>query len=1127
MKTKKEMRRALKSCAYSVWLFFAVFIAGVVSSCADERFNPQSQNVIDVYWQSERVAIVETNVEDDLAKSDLTFTQTSYIYSEKDEFRQDFSPEAYVRIRLAKERIEVSSAEELPVTAVREYILSKTPYADNAKSMFGVDVVKVSELSDGNVATIEYGWRATGFISGADTLWAPHAEPVEVAFKEYALEEFGEKTETEDPYKLIAKYNATYVIKGTSAASVSRERELAPWYYKIIMDDPTSVENVTYEGRFVDCPYNAYELVEKVVTNKGEFSNTYRVSLSLNVTAPDVREQPSLDSLFASVSVGKLTENVFSEIKDANGFTIRTMSGTYVSTATGKEKSSKVESTASFTYQFPVKFESEYGSYDIAPLKLSFRELGFAVTRVSETADEVRFKSVNSVQGTIGTCVLDVIDETVNLVVGKEKAPDVTKTDSTYVVRGDSDEYIIDKTIIWSDGSTTTSTYSYSGRHQASAKAFGEVITTSLNWNESELKRVSQATETEEKKFSSVTKFTAVYTTSQWQSDATNGSERGYFSFSEMSPVVTFVDGNTTKVFPERKYTLAGIGADVAGNYSEVIRNGISYKAYAYDYLAKATFNGGAVENLVSEGLLLMNADVVGETTYTPSQSWSGNTVTVKVTKTTPHSHADDEVKVFDKSFTVGVTGLTNGKVYADNTSFTTSETHSETSNSTTASPWTVKSYQRDYAYVVSNGAVKRDDLKATVTDAEITFNDGVYTHTFNVRLDVTKAEKFNAARTDGSYTVTPHVLTVTGTSSDGKSFNTSGTTEIYVKRDASVTGHTEKTVVYPDGTVDAEITISKDDGTSETVKASDAFGSRFAFNFENATAQEKVVQNVSHTANGTTGTAVTSPHQQGGWTVTEYRYPYTHELSNGIAADKVTGTYKYSNFKFVYSGSGVSSVEVPMPVVTMAHKSLNITNNGVSGGYTNYGAAVVVSGSAKGTEGSYAKDLAVTHTLKVVYDEPQEPDQPHLGKPKGFVVTATFDPTSKVTRRAFCFNWEDGVTYAVCDYETMLPGESDFMFKEDSYTGYNSVGYDKDNANHWQPARGTDDSDAIRWYFADGSLMSAIDKDLSCMVIGWKNIVSGKYALVIPGYTYTIDGYNITVTAPNGQKVTFNSHHK
>ena len=102
-----------------------------------------------------------------------------------------------------------------------------------------------------------------------------------------------------------------------------------------------------------------------------------------------------------------------------------------------------------------------------------------------------------------------------------------------------------------------------------------------------------------------------------------------------------------------------------------------------------------------------------------------------------------------------------------------------------------------------------------------------------------------------------------------GKSLSVSGKTDIYVRRAPEVTGHSEKTVVYDDGTVDAFVTITKDDGTSTTFKASDVFGKRFAFNFANTTAKEKVVSNVNHTASGSVGTAVTTKHSKGDWVVT------------------------------------------------------------------------------------------------------------------------------------------------------------------------------------------------------------------------------------------------------------------
>lgn len=912
------------------------------TGCADELKRPYdgADTVTifkDLYWTSERVGLASVSVKDTLVKSDVTFRQTSSLYNEKEEVSMAFHPTAYLYARLSKQRIDVLTKDELPTTLVREYVQSQTPYKNDTE--FGEDIVKVYEFSDGQKAEIYYGWRYTGIVFGGDTLAAPHVEVTSVVFNKQYLEAFGQKSETEDPYKSSLSFLAEYVIKGVSGNEVISETEMRPWYHKVVTSEATKVLKVDYSGQYQGCPVNAYELVEKVTTNKSEFTNTYKVNLSMSITAPSQREQPSLDSLFNAVSQGKLSEKKFSETVNNDGFTIRTMTGTYVSANTGKQARTAVESSISFTYETPVKFESEYGSYTITPLKLEFEEVEFTVTKLSENSESKLFKSVNTVQGSIGTCLLDEIDEIVNLRVQKEKAPNVVKVDSIYTLKGSGDDYIVDKTIIWSDGSKTSSTYEYKGHHEASAQPFGEKITSSLNWNESALQRVSQSKENDEKKFSATTKFTAVYTTSTWRSNATNNAESGAFTFAETSPVVTFIDGNVTKVFPERKYTLTGVGADVASAPNTMVVNGITYNAYAYDYLTKVVWNGSAEPDLLSKGFLLMSADVIGTPTYVPSQTWNGNTTTVKVTKTTPHSHAQDEVEVFSKSFTIALGGLTNGKVYADNTSFAATETHTENSSTQTDSPWKVVSYKRNYTYTLSNGSVTRNDLRAEVTDAVITFNDGVYQHTFDVRLNVTKNERFGTVRSEGNYSITPHILTMNGATVDGKSVSSTGTTDIYV--------------------------------------------------------------------------------EQGG-----------------------------------------------------------------------------------------------------------EPDPPHLGKPKGFTVTATYDPTAKVTRRAFVFNWEDGVTYAVCDYETALPSASDFMFKVDTYGSYNSVGYDKNSANHWQPARGSDDSDAIRWYFSNGSLMSGIDKDLTCQVIGWKNIVNGKYALVIPGYNYTINGYNITVKAPNGQTVTFNSHH-
>lgn len=888
--------------------------------------------IVDHYYSSERVLVSNANVKDSLAKSVATFKLVSTMKGSDDdtEYSYSFSPSAYLNVKLAKERIEISSEDDLPVFLTKQTIKSRTPYRNGIT--LGEDAVKVFDYSDGQQATVSYGYRYTGVIQNGDTLATPHLAIEPVEYFSYEYQRSGEQTETENPYKMTLAFDATYTAKGTSQTNAADVVRLQPWYQKVVTSEARKVLKVAYSGEYVGCPYTGYKLTETVTTNKGIVTNTYSTNLSINITAPVQREQPSADSLFATKSTGTLSEKTFAETKTEEGFTVKTMTGTYVSSVSGKKSGTKVESTVNFTYQKPVKFESEYGSYTIPDISLKFTEAGFSVTKQSETDDYKMYKSVNSVFGELANCTMDVIDEVVNLKIQKDK-PNVTKTDSTYTLKGDDDSYVVDKTIIWSDGTKTTSTYTYDGRHSAAATDFGEVITSSLDWSEGALSRVSTSQTTETKTFSNVTKFTATYTTSKWQSAATNGKEKGTFAFTETSPKVVFTDGKTTKTFSERKYAMTGMGATVASSYTTVVRDGVSYKAYDYDYTVKAVWNGGTGTSLVSAGTLLITADVVGKTTYKAEQSWNGMTTTVKVTKTTPHSAMDDEVQTYTKQFTVSLGELSYAKVYADNTSFSTRETKSESNSSATDGYWTVKTYETTHTYTTSNGTVKREqNLKSK--GAEIVFNDGTFSHTFDAKLTLSKSESFGTARTDGDYTVTPHKLTVKATTQNGGSISTTGTTDIYVKA--------------------------------------------------------------------------------------------------------------------------------------------------------------------------------------------AEPEKPHFGKPKSFTATAVFDPSAKVTRRAFVFRWESGVTYAVCDYETELPASADFKHKEDTYSGYNSAAYSSGN---WLPARGVEASDGLEWYSGNGSLISAIS-DAECMILGWKNIVSGQYALEIQGYTYTMNGYNVTVTAPSGKSVTFNSHY-
>ena len=59
-----------------------------------------------------------------------------------------------------------------------------------------------------------------------------------------------------------------------------------------------------------------------------------------------------------------------------------------------------------------------------------------------------------------------------------------------------------------------------------------------------------------------------------------------------------------------------------------------------------------------------------------------------------------------------------------------------------------------------------------------------------------------------------------------------------------------------------------------------------------------------------------------------------------------------------------------------------------------------------------------------------------------------------------------------------------------------------------------------IRSMFVESEILRPLQKQ-------YDKYGNGKYALYIDGYSYTINGYEITVTAPNGETVTFDSHYE
>ncbi len=1111
MEKKKKVSSVFQSNTFSKLAIasFMMLLTLVFFSCAEEDYVPGEVGPSNF---EVKFLNVSADVNDTLQKSVSNFSQISYWSSTELDIAYQFDPKAYLTIELSKASINVEDESHLPIKLIDSYVELRDPYTLN-DTIIGKDIVEIFKFDDGQIATVKYGYNYQGIRFNDKVVETPHVVIDSITYINHSYEDYGLTTELESTHKIVPEFMVYYTNKAISEGPISNTAILKPWYKKVITEDPLIVNEVTYEGNFIGCPIESYKVTEFVKTNKGDITNTYNVSLNHKFTGPKERTQPGTNDEFASKSQGNLVEEVFLETKNSDGFTLKTMTGKYTSSNTGKESKTIVESVVDFTYTTPTKLETQYGTHQIEPLKVSFEELGFSVSDKDSTENTVKWTTTNLVQPKLNSCELDVIDEKVVLTRGAIKNPDVVAVDSTYTLSGDDDDYIVDKTIIWSDGTKTSSKYTLKATHSIDAIDFGEVITTSLNWSDSELKLNSTTNKTEEKKFSDKTKFVVVYTTNIHQATATNGTESGQFAFKETSPKVQFVDGSITKEFEVRKFVLTGLGAKLISTPTEIVKNSIAYNAYPYDYTVSYIWNKDEAQEIKSLGKLLKAANVTGDPTYDAKQTWNGNKTTITVTKTTPNSHADDVVETYEVDYTISLGSLENGKVYAENTSFSTTENlSSETSDETTNGYFTIKSRTRDYNFKISNGKTDRT-VQSTLKDAEITFDDGVFQKTFDVSLNLSKSESLGTTTKSGNYFVTPHTLNLRAATIDGKTLTTQGITDIYVQ--------------IPDAKYDVDQSWTGNTTTLKVIKTStgidgsdivDNYKFNFTVSLQDLTNGKVYAENTSFSTTSSTTDEQTKESKDGYFSLKERNRKLNYKVSNGKVDRNLPTTVKDGTVTFD-DGTFSHTFDVSLTL----SQTENLGSTTIDGDYevtphTLNLEASTIDGHKLSTQG----------ITDIYVEKPgEEPEPPHLGRPKGFTVTATYDPATKVTRRAFCFNWEDGVTYAVCDYETMLPKQKDFMFKVDSYQNYNSVGYNKNNpSSPWEPARGSDDSDAIRWYSSNGKLISAIDKDISCKAIGWKNSENGSYALVIKGYTYSINGYNITVTAPNGEKVTFNSHH-
>ena len=175
--------------------------------------------------KSERNLEVTTNVDDHLGGSEVTFDQSSTIDPTGDGTEvMRFNPSVYLNVELEKEHIEVSDASEIDITLVGEETVSEGDFSEGVT--LGKDVVKKFTFSDGQVATVSYGWRYDKTsVSGVED-YAPHVEIAKVAYSNFAKE----NTSGND-YTVTLEFVASWASHNADVLEI-KDEILRPWYTK-------------------------------------------------------------------------------------------------------------------------------------------------------------------------------------------------------------------------------------------------------------------------------------------------------------------------------------------------------------------------------------------------------------------------------------------------------------------------------------------------------------------------------------------------------------------------------------------------------------------------------------------------------------------------------------------------------------------------------------------------------------------------------------------------------------------------------------------------------------------------------------------------------------------------------
>lgn len=266
--------KRFKNLAYLV----AIAAGMLLNGCAMEELHTRA--MVEV----ERNLEVTTTVDDHLGGSETTFDLSSTIDPTGDGTEVvRFEPSAYLNVVLEKEHIEVANVSEIDVTLTGEEVVSESDFSEGVT--LGKDVVKKFTFSDGQVATVSYGWRYDKAVVAGNEDYAPHLEISKVSYSNFVKE----NTSGND-YKVTLEFVASWASYNTNKIETNTVI-LKPWYTK-------SFE----EGDIVGEPVWGTNLVWN---EDGTVTATVTKTTPHSLTAPEVEKWEHV----ATVIMGKDINN--------------------------------------------------------------------------------------------------------------------------------------------------------------------------------------------------------------------------------------------------------------------------------------------------------------------------------------------------------------------------------------------------------------------------------------------------------------------------------------------------------------------------------------------------------------------------------------------------------------------------------------------------------------------------------------------------------------------------------------------------------------------------------------------------------------------------------------------------